>query len=403
MPGDVPEGWSWHRLGDVVEIVNEGIAANAIAKLAAVAHYSLPAFDDGASPEITAGNNIKSNKSLLPSNCVLFSKLNPRIPRVWRVAERSQLPSVCSTEFWPLVARNDHVDLDFLAAFIGSQEFLGDPQITPSSSTNSHQRVDRRSFENYVAPFPPLDEQRRIAEVLRSVDAVIDRLEKSCGAYDRLRTAEVEGFAQASLKRGSQPLESLIAVMDSGWSPDCDGEPAGDNEWGVLKTTSVIWDGFDERHNKRLPVDLSPRPAMAVSRDDILITRAGPAERTGVVAMVKSTNGKRMLSDKLIRIRAANDVIEPLALNELLRSEVVQDQFRALKSGMAASQTNISQKVLKGVAIPNASREEQRAFVVRMTNLDAALVGERQALSTVRGLQKSIASDLLSGRVRVPA
>lgn len=250
---------------------------------------------------------------------------------------------------------------------------------------------------------PSLEEQWRIAEVVQSVDEAVSSLRQTCDAYERLRLAEVENFAHASLGGDARPLESLISSMDSGWSPDCDGEPATGDDWGVLKTSAVTWEGFDDRQNKRLPDALSPRPALAVARDDILITRAGPAERTGVVAIVRSTVGRRMLSDKLIRLRARDDLIEPLALAELLRSEVVQDQFRALKSGMAASQTNISQKTLRGVSIPTASRESQLAFVARITNLDAALDAERQALLTARRLQTCISADLLSGRVRVPA
>ncbi|AYE95273.1 hypothetical protein C0J29_11200 [Mycobacterium paragordonae] len=51
----------------------------------AVAHYSLPAFDMGVRPAIVDALSIKSAKYLLTEPCVLFSRLNPRIPRIWNI------------------------------------------------------------------------------------------------------------------------------------------------------------------------------------------------------------------------------------------------------------------------------------------------------------------------------
>jgi type I restriction enzyme S subunit len=48
-------------------------------------------------------------------------------------------------------------------------------------------------------------------------------------------------------------LKSLIVSIDSGWSPQCEEYPASEDEWGILKTTSVVWEGFNEKENKKLP------------------------------------------------------------------------------------------------------------------------------------------------------
>ena len=50
-----------------------------------VAHFSLPAFDDGAKPRLVAAGSVQSGKFVLSEPCVLFAKLNPRIPRIWNV------------------------------------------------------------------------------------------------------------------------------------------------------------------------------------------------------------------------------------------------------------------------------------------------------------------------------
>lgn len=98
-------------------------------------------------------------------------------------------------------------------------------------------------------------------------------------------------------------LETTVKSMDSGWSPQCDSDPSGLGEWGVLKTTAVVWEGFDEGQNKKLPDSLSPRHELEVLVNDILITRAGPTSRVGVAVHVDSVRSNLMISDKLIRFR----------------------------------------------------------------------------------------------------
>jgi type I restriction enzyme S subunit len=62
-------------------------------------HYSIPAFDEGRLPKAEYGEQIQSNKFIVPSNAVLLSKLNPRIPRVWLPNVKAARRSICSTEF----------------------------------------------------------------------------------------------------------------------------------------------------------------------------------------------------------------------------------------------------------------------------------------------------------------
>src|SRR5262249_20697947 len=66
---------------------------------ATVAHFSFPAFDGGARPELVSARSIRSGKLVLPGRCVLFSKLNPRIPRIWNVVNLPAEMAVASTEF----------------------------------------------------------------------------------------------------------------------------------------------------------------------------------------------------------------------------------------------------------------------------------------------------------------
>lgn len=252
-------------------------------------------------------------------------------------------------------------------------------------------------------PLPPLDEQRRIAKVLHSVDDAVAAKRATVTATKQFKRTCREAAVLRFKDCASTAMRGVLASIDAGWSPDCESEPANDGEWSILRTSSVVWQGYDDNENKRLPAHLEPRPNLEVNVDDILITRAGPAERTGVVAIVRETAGRRMLSDKIIRLRVSPKEAVPLAIAELLSSDHVQAELIRSKSGMAASQTNISQKIVLGLQMYLPSLADQRDFADEMAALqDAIEMGEAE-YHDARRLKAALMSDLLSGRVRVPA
>ncbi len=104
-----------------------------------VAHFSLPAFDDGANPEIGSGRTIKSNKFVLSGPCVLFSKLNPRIPRIWNVCRLPTQRALASTEFVVLVPVG--VDPSVLWSALSQPEISEGLRQMVSGTSGSHQRI----------------------------------------------------------------------------------------------------------------------------------------------------------------------------------------------------------------------------------------------------------------------
>lgn len=103
-------------------------------------HHSIPAFDAGMQPTVEAGVEIKSGKYRVPDNSVLLSKLNPDINRVWMTETGLPYPSVCSTEFLPLVPKVG-VPAGALLGALMTDGFVGQMAERVSGGTKSHQRV----------------------------------------------------------------------------------------------------------------------------------------------------------------------------------------------------------------------------------------------------------------------
>ncbi len=132
-----------------------------------VAHYSLPAFDTGRLPEFTAPTSIKSSKFVVDGPCVLLSKLNPSIPRVWNVRPSSGTPALASTEFLVLKPSSD-ISPDALWAVCSQPSFTAELTNKVTGTSNSHQRVKPADLlaTNVVDPHAiPEDERNLISSI----------------------------------------------------------------------------------------------------------------------------------------------------------------------------------------------------------------------------------------------
>lgn len=99
--GPVPKGWQAGTLASLIRLHKGSINPGGHPEVQ-FQHFSLPAFDAGQMPVMEYGDTIKSNKTTVPKDAVLLSKLNPHIPRIWLPSTVDE-HAVCSTEFLPFV------------------------------------------------------------------------------------------------------------------------------------------------------------------------------------------------------------------------------------------------------------------------------------------------------------
>lgn len=104
-----------------------------------VAHFSFPAFDKGAKPQVVPGESVKSGKFLLSKPCVLVAKLNPRIPRIWNVVSLPPEMALASTEFVALTPLG--VDTSVLWSTVRQPEVSRTLRQKVAGTSGSRQRI----------------------------------------------------------------------------------------------------------------------------------------------------------------------------------------------------------------------------------------------------------------------
>lgn len=164
-------------------------------------------------------------------------------------------------------------------------------------------------------------------------------------------------------------LGKIIYDTEGGKSPNCLHEPAKDNEWGVIKTTAVQEMYFLEDENKVLPRNFIVSEQHKVFEGDILITRAGPKNRVGIVCCVENLTKHLILSDKTIRINHSKKMLYSKFIALALNSPLIKPLIEQKMTGMADSQVNITQDNMKGFLIPLPPLLEQNRIVQKLDGL----------------------------------
>lgn len=135
--GMIPEGWKVCELSDVLYISKDSINPSKTPDNL-FHHYSIPAYDNNKREEAQEGKAIMSNKFKVTNKTTLFSKLNPRIKRVWFI-DNIKENAICSTEFVPYKAKNNELTY-FVYGLINSDFFYNQAMSIVNGATGSHQR-----------------------------------------------------------------------------------------------------------------------------------------------------------------------------------------------------------------------------------------------------------------------
>lgn len=142
--GEIPKTWKVKTFGEIATLERNGINPSDHPG-EYFEHFSIPAFDDGRMGAIEAGETILSNKYCLDDPCVLLSKLNPRIPRVWLPTPAGNQRAITSTEFLVLKPKTGITRI-FIYAKLCSTEFFNQFTGLAIGTSTSHQRVKPESL-----------------------------------------------------------------------------------------------------------------------------------------------------------------------------------------------------------------------------------------------------------------
>lgn len=172
--GPIPIDWQVRSLSSVVRHSTVTVSPGRFPD-EAFEHFSIPAYDDECSALIERGRAILSNKFLIDDECVLYSKLNPRISRVWWANPGVNARALASTELLPLYPSGGW-GRALLYATLRASTFADRVVGMAGGTSTSHQRVrpgDLLALPILDAPSSLRDEYDRYAEPMFRLSALL--------------------------------------------------------------------------------------------------------------------------------------------------------------------------------------------------------------------------------------
>lgn len=192
-------------------------------------------------------------------------------------------------------------------------------------------------------------------------------------------------------------VAELIERKFTGPSPTCEERPIADSEeWGLLKTTAVTWDGWNENAHKVPPKQYWGNKSIEVREGDVLITKAGPRDRVGVVVHVAATRPHLMVSGKMVGLRPKASKVIPRILAELLSTRYAQDYLNSRTTGMAESQTNFADEALLQTQLHVPPLREQLGIATVLGAIDDQIRTTSQMIAKLRLTKQGQLEDFFS-------
>lgn len=403
----LPEGWKWVRLEDDIILITGsrpkgGAVEEGIPSLGGE-HIS----EDGRI--IFTEQNAKyipdkffklMSKGKVEINDILMNKDGANAGKV----------AILKAKFHPHIAINEHLFI-LRSKKLFEQKYLFYWLYSPFAQAEIKNRITGSAqpglssnfIKNFFLPLPPLPEQRKIAQILETVDNAIEKTEKIIEKYKRIKQGLMQDLLTKGIdEKGNIRSEKTHKFKDS---------PLGriPEEWEVVRLGEIV-EIYD---NKRIPLSEEERANRKgiypycgangiIDHIDSYIFEGEYlllAEDGGFFGRFENSaylmSGKFWVNNHAHVLKAR----EGVSINGFILAWLIFDDLSRYISGTTRQKLN--QSVMRNILIPLPPLSEQKRIAEILSQIDQAIEKEEKYKQKLERLKKGLMEDLLTGKVRV--
>ena len=245
--------------------------------------------------------------------------------------------------------------------------------------------IVKKDFDNTLIPFPTLEEQENIANLLDKISTIILVRQQQLQKLDELVKARfVEMFGDD--KYSKMPLINLItegAGLSYGIVQPGD---SGTGDMGVLRPVDMV-NGEISTHSIKY-IDRSIGASFKKTElvgDELLITVRGT---TGVTALTDSRFKNMIVTRGIAVIRYDRRKINPIYLNAFLNTDESQQYIQEHTRGATLQQINLSDLRVHMIPVPPIELQEKLADFIQQ--VDKSKVAVQKSLDEAQLLFDSL-------------
>jgi type I restriction enzyme S subunit len=286
-------------------------------------------------------------------------------------------------------------------------------QITQKQVGAIQKGINASVLKSIILPYPPLVEQRGIAEVLGTVDEAIQRTDAVIAKAEELK----RGLMQRLLTRGighTKFKQTELGEIPETWKMVRLEDVILDIKYGtslkstikekgipILRIPNIIHGKITLDEIKRIEISEKEVASFLLNEGDLLVVRtnANP-DYIGRCAPFKGIEGKWIYASYLLRLAPLKEKIDTNYLNYFLTGETGRKQICKIARTSAGNYNiNIPSLLSLKVALPDYT--EQMKISNGFSNLDEKIELEVLKKTKLESLKINLMQVLYSGRVRV--
>ncbi|URN16186.1 MULTISPECIES: restriction endonuclease subunit S [Streptomyces] len=299
----------------------------------------------------------------------------------------------CSNFFRAMRPNLEIVDPDFLVQVL--VKVYRSPEIWRyQQQTTGLVNLKFRDYLEQPVLIPPLNEQRRIVEVINAMAAQERAIMRSIAKLDQVR----EGVTAAQLV--GVELTRFEDVIEYG--PQ-NGIYKQASSYGIDGTPIVRIDSFRggpsdfTRNLLRVSLTAPEISSYGLAVGDIVINRVNTPELVGKSTSVRELTEPTVFESNMMRCKVRADRAVPAFVEMWLGSALPKKHFR-VRAKSAISQASINGDDVRDCPFPCIEVREQRAILDRLAAVTVQQRVEEAELVKLRNTKQGLVDDLLSGR-----
>jgi type I restriction enzyme S subunit len=419
---DLPEGWKWVRLEEVIENTYPGEwGDNPIDNENIFPVFSTLAIDYDGRIDFTKAiprklNKKKIEKLKLKKGMILIEKSggSTDTPAGKVAILKQDFEGTCSN-FIQILKPNNNTCNSYYLFYRLLYNFKNNLIEKYQQRTTGIINFILKDYFNEYIPLPQLPEQQKIAEILETVDNAIEKTDKIIEKYKRIK----QGLMQDLLTKGIDENGNIRNEKTHKFKDSPLGKIPEEWEVGYVSNFTEINPITKINPKELYPfIEMDATPIMGkqykyitlrrgieagskFKKGDILLARITPSAENGKALLVPDNIEIGIGSTEFIVFRAKEN-IDNNFLFYLLISDYVRSIAIGLMEGTSGRQRipkYVFEKVIK-VAIPKSKSEQQRIAEI-LTQIDQTIEKEEHYKEKLKRIKQGLMEDLLTGKLQV--
>lgn len=261
---------------------------------------------------------------------------------------------VCSGDIYVLETKDAQILLPDLLPFICQTDAFFDHAVGTSAGSLSP-RTNWTSLADFEFALPPMEEQKRLVELIGSIAALEEELRTAEHEAGRLQKAAMQDLLDADLNGWPKRPIGQVFKVTTGGTPSRNNATYWNGDVPWVKTGEVNYYLIESTEERITAEGLRGSAAKLCPPSSVLVALYGQGPTRGRVGML----GIEAAVNQACAAIYPNADFDPWFVYYYLSGKYLS--LRAMAQG--AAQPNLNLAMIKGFGIPTPTMEEQKAAV----------------------------------------